>query len=207
MEDVSRHLSSTSRRVVEFWSWFMNWACEMDTSEVARKMLLEQLSDKLRQVDERLSYEVCLNCMPREFVLTVNGRVDLFDLADRMVAVAPPIDGWAIIALKPAAGFSFRTTYEGIEYDPKTMWFLPLTSESNPGAIGIRVGIPDYDPSRERQARNVVDIILRTGLGERSAAVDVQHVEVGSLPVKLAEEGFIELPELAGYIKWKKRPK
>ncbi len=48
-------------------------------------------------------------------------------------------------------------------------------------------------------------IILDAGLGERAASSEVQHVELAALPSEAQEAGYIELPELAAYIAWRKR--
>lgn len=195
---------ATSLRVSEFWSWFMENEHTLRSSLAATDDLYDKMLGKLWAIDEGLRFEVCLNCTPCELVLSADGRAGLFDLVDATVAAAPAVDGWAFIALKPPMGFGFRTMYEGSEYDPATMWFLPLESKSDPSAVGIRVGLPGYALRRESELRDAVDVILRTGLGERSAASDIQYLEVAPLPANPPEHGFIELRELAEYIDWKK---
>ena len=74
---------------------------------------------------------------------------------------------WQFIALKPAMGFDFVTNYEGVELDPKQMWFLPLKSASQPNDFALRVGVPNLLPEVQRQTSNGVLVILDTALGER----------------------------------------
>ena len=57
----------------------------------------------------------------------------------------------------------------------------------------------------EAQAHNAVLVILDTALGERSAALDIQFTEVSGLPPHAESLGYIELPELADYIVWRKK--
>jgi hypothetical protein len=54
-------------------------------------------------------------------------------------------------------------------------------------------------------AHTAVLVILDTGLGERSAALDLQYTEVTDVPADPPAKGFIELPELADYIAWRKK--
>ncbi len=57
----------------------------------------------------------------------------------------PIYEGWAFIALKPPQGFQFTTTYEGTQFDPREMWFLPLESKSHPCDLGVRIAVPGLD--------------------------------------------------------------
>jgi hypothetical protein len=102
-------------------------------------------------------------------------------------------------------GFDFVTTYEGIRFDPSSMWFLPLENPSRPSDFGMLVGVPNFSSEIERQVGNAVAIILDTGLGERSAALDIQHVEVSDLPDNPQDSRYLELDVLADYIEWRKR--
>lgn len=68
----------------------------------------------------------------------------------------------------------------------------------------MRVGVPEFDRVEERTTKNAVFVILGTALGERSAASDIQHVEVAVLPTKPEDQGYIELTELDDYIEWRK---
>ena len=63
----------------------------------------------------------------------------------------------------------------------------------------------DYDSKRKREIQNAVLVILDTAIGERSAALDIDHIEVGRLPNDPDGEGYIHLPELPDYIAFWKR--
>jgi len=41
-------------------------------------------------------------------------------------------------------------------------------------------------------------------LGEKSFAMDIDHVDFGLLPRNPEEQGMIELAELPAFVKWKK---
>lgn len=97
------------------------------------------------------------------------------------------------------------TNYRGVDYDPKTMWFLPMDGKGNPPSLGLRVGIPNFSEQNITKAKFSVLIILDTGLGERSAAEDISYVEVVALPSNPADDGYIELVELPKYLRWRKR--
>lgn len=97
------------------------------------------------------------------------------------------------------------TNYEGTRFDPREMWFLPLENKSRAGDLGVLIAIPGLNGMDKALAHNAVLVILDAGLGERSAALDLQYTEVTDVPPDPASEGYIELPELADYIAWRKK--
>jgi hypothetical protein len=102
-------------------------------------------------------------------------------------------------------GFEFTSRYEDMLFEPSRMWFLPTSSASDPQAIGICIGIEGLESMDRALAHAAVLKVLDTGIGERSAALDIQQTEVSELPPDPESHGYIELPELADYIAWKKR--
>jgi hypothetical protein len=130
--------------------------------------------------------------------------MDLFHLVEEIVSLAPRISGWRFLSLKPPQGFKFTTEYEGVLFDPSSMWFFPLENRSQPEDLGLRIGVPDFLEENKQQMLTAVLIILETALGERSAAQEIQHVEVCELPKNPERYGYIELVELPGYITWRK---
>ena len=192
-------------RIAEFWAWFVQHASDLARARPDESPVLEELLQSLQGIDSGLFYEICTDSSPHELIVTAEGRRELFPLVEAVVAAAPRLDGWICIALKPAMGFGFQTSYEGTSFDPRSMWFLPLESSSNPMASGLRVGVSGFDHVEERITKNAVLVILDTALGERSAASDIQHMEVAALPPKPEDQGYIKLTELADYIEWRKR--
>lgn len=189
----------------DFWSWLQAHGAELTALVKPEEPFWDVVLRELRGVDERLGFELSEpDGDTREFVLTAQGEKDLFPLVDELVAKAPRMDGWTFVALKPPMGFDFATVYEGVRFRPLEMWFLPLENASLPHVVGLRIGIPDLQPDAKRRATAAVEMILRTGLGERSAATDIGPVLVASLPRNPKSEGYIELADLPAYIKWRK---
>jgi hypothetical protein len=194
--------------IQEFWCWFQAHRAELDVLTDTAAPFWDVALGQLKQLDKHLWFELSkLSGDDREFIVTAEGHADIFQLVDALVAHAPRIPGWQFIALKPPMGFDFTTTYEGVRFDPRAMWFLPLNSSSGEGDLGLRVGVPNLTPDIQRQASNAVAVILDTALGERAAALDIQHLEVFALPGSPASCGYIPLYELPGYIASRRRPR
>lgn len=199
-------MSKLHESIAHFWRWFEAHQTEFDLLTDTSDPFWDAAVSHLKQLDDRLWFEVSEpDGSDREFIITAEGQTDAFPLVDTMVASSPGIPGWRFIALKPPMGFDFETTYEDIQFDPRTMWFLPLESASRPQDFGMRVGVPNFNRAIERQTSNAVAVILDTALGERATALDIQHVEVSALPENPGAEGYIQLCDLPGYIEWHKR--
>lgn len=193
-------------RIEGFWAWFATHNMEFSRLRTPDEPFWDLALDQLKKVDENFWFELSRNRHPaREFIVTTEGHVSSFSRAEELVRLAPKIEGWTFIALKPAQGFRFTTNYEGTQFDPRQMWFLPLENESRPSDLGIQIAIPGLDSMDKVLAHTAVLVILDTGLGERSAAIDLQYTEVTDMPTDPGANGFIELPKLADYIAWRKK--
>lgn len=199
-------MASEERRIEEFWAWFGTHELEFSRLGTPDEPFWELALKQLKKVDEHFWFELSRDRHPaREFIVTAEGHISSFPIADKLIRLAPKIEGWVFIPLKPAQGFRFTTTYEGTLFDPHQMWFLPLQSESHPGDLGLRIAVSGVDGMDKRKVHNAVLVILDTGMGERSAALDIQHTEVTELPTDPASLGYMELHELADYISWRKK--
>jgi len=193
-------------RIVAFWAWFAAHRLEFSRLKTPDEPFWDTALEQLKKVDDHFWFELSRDRHPvRELIFTVEGHVGSFLLAEELVRLAPSIEGWAFIALKPPQGFQFTTMYEGTQFDPRQIWFLPLESESHPDDLGLRIAVPGLERTDSVTAHSAVSVILDAGLGERSAALDIQHTGLTELPTDPASEGYIELPELAEYIAWRKR--
>jgi hypothetical protein len=199
-------VTSEDTQIRAFWQWFLDHQAEFKSLSNPDEPFWDIAAGQLKKVHERFWFELSnVNNGVREFVVTAEGHVEAFPVAELLVNLAPEVEGWAFVALKPPMGFTFTTRYEGIVFDPSAMWFLPLESASNSQEFGMRVGIEGLQSMDETTAHNAVLVMLDTALGERSAALDIQHTEVSDLPPDPKSQGYIELPELPDYIAWRKK--
>lgn len=199
-------MADSNQPIREFWDWFLAHQSELALLKSTDQPLWDRALDQLKLIDSHLWFELsAADGSVREFVITAEGNIDVFPVVEAIVNQAPSQDGWLFVALKRPMGFDFTTEYEGTLFEPRKMWFLPLESASRPRELGLRIGIPGLESIESGMAENAVLVILETGLGERSAAIDIQHVEVSELPAEPESSGFIELPELVDYIAWRKR--
>ncbi|WAC75076.1 hypothetical protein OU995_10410 [Roseateles sp. SL47] len=193
------------QQISSFWRWLVDHQADLNALESPEHPFWDVLLSRLQELDEGLWFEVS---MPgddvRELVITAEGDWELFPLVEAMVSVAPDVPGWDFVALKPAMGFDFSIRYEGLDLEPRQMWFEPLVDEDAPEVLGLRIAIPGFNDDQEQAFANGLLVILDTALGEKSAATDVDVVELCELPEDPQEEGFLPLPELSSYVEWRR---
>lgn len=195
---------SLGAKDLDFWQWFLKRQERIEAFKEGSDQVIDELLSQLHKYNKHLFLELSVNSEIKELVITAEGDTEQFESVRNLIAKAPSLKNWKFTAFKPALGFGFVNKYMGVEYDPSKLWFLPLEKTSDPSAIGIKIGIPNFDEKTHIHSRAALWIILDTGLGELVAAQDIQFMETGALPSDPEKEGYIELIELPKYLEWKK---
>jgi hypothetical protein len=194
-------ITPTTTPEARFWSWFAARHARYRGSSKSgiKKRLLDRLIKALHRYHPKLWAMVGGDPKgTRELIITAEGDPKQFPAVRRLIRAAPKINGWRFIAFKPASGFDFKTTYEGVPLDPAKMWFLSL--RSNTGSLGLRIGVPGYDEAKKQVYMAGCLFVLDTALGELRAAEEIQRVEVVTLPPDPKSKGYLPLVQLARYL-------
>jgi hypothetical protein len=194
----------------QFWQWFeQNNKTYLFLYEVGaekKEQLLNNLMEQLHEYCENLWFEIGGHPdEEQELIITAEGNADYFERVEALISAAPKIPNWTFIAFIPPRDIEFEIKYEEVELKPSEMWFEPLEHPDYPAAIGIKVFTRNYELVKDSEwLRPAVYKILDTILGEKSFAIDIEHVAIDQLPDGPDEEGLIELSALPTYIEWKK---
>lgn len=193
-----------------FWKWFKEnnskyFYFNQITDENKKEQLLDKLLNHLHDYSDNLFFEIGgMPNEPQELIISAEGNKEYFDKVEKLVLEAPKIKDWEIIAFKPPRGSDFVTNYGGIKLNPQEIWFLPLDNHSNPRIFGLRIYMDNYNLQDEQNFLNASYQVLDTILGEKSNALDIQHIEVDKLPTEPEKQELIKLSELPKYLSWKK---
>jgi len=105
----------------------------------------DRILERLQEIDGGLYFEFSTSGEPVELIITAEGNARLFPLVEAIVAAAPPVPGWAIIALKPKLGFPAMARWESVTVPIADVFFLPLQGR-DPGDLGLRLFFRGLDP-------------------------------------------------------------
>jgi hypothetical protein len=187
--------------ITAFWSLFRKLAAELAAAGSADSPVYDELLAQLQKIDSGLYMEFCADSQPRELIVTAEGNRGLFPIARTIVALAPPISGWKILALKPKVGFPKTTRWQGFTLRISDVVFDPL--ERDGADLGLRVYVPGIVEGDVEDAHNAILRALDHGLGEERFAETVQFTEVRPLPVDATVTDYIPLLDIEKFIEWR----
>ena len=183
----------------EFWRWFSDASADLLGAD--GQAVADQVEQHLRAVDDRLGVEVSGPADPRELIITAWSDADAFPAVRELVAAAPPLPGWQIIALKPPRGFEFGIDVDGLEVNAAKLQLSPLAADQDPTLLGIRIYVPSADDNDDERLDRALPLILETGIGEEAAA-QIDHTEYVAGP---GDDHAIAIAELLRYVQWHRK--
>jgi hypothetical protein len=190
--------------IAEFWNAFQKCVPALEAAASANDPTYEFLLAQLKQIHSGLFFEFCAKPGSCELIVTADGNRSLFPIVESIVASAPKVPGWSIIALKPKLGFPTKTTWNGFVVRIADVLFEPLTRQGS-NDLGLRLFVPTLASESIDDAHNALLRALDHGLGERDFAESIQHTEVHPLRADAESDDYLPLSELENYLHWHKQ--
>jgi hypothetical protein len=201
----------------KFWNWFAKnqkaliFINEMEPEQAAK--LHDGLDKLLEKCSDNLFYEIGgMDNQKRQLIITAGGNPDFFGEAEKLVGYAPTLEDWEFFALKPALpkGTLIQLTIDNFLFDNRDMWFQPFRKPSDVQSLGLVVfmRMPLEIPSEKLIANGLFNMLYLT-LGERSATLDIQTVEIAIIdedePQERGVKPLLDLPEFIEYFNRERR--
>ncbi|MBI5123085.1 hypothetical protein HZA75_04480 [Candidatus Roizmanbacteria bacterium] len=180
-----------------FWKWFSSESKDyLLHLEKRQDELLPKLDKELHKVNANLIYQFSSlkKNGKREFVISVDGQKKLIPAVLKLVAAAPNLDRWEIIAFRQRQHELPIIEIADFKVDPDDIYF---SSEIIKNEIHIILFVKNYTAKKEYLG--AIFIILDSALGEYDAMT-----KIDSLEIKLLNEtnihGLKPLKELSKLI-------
>jgi len=180
----------------EFWRWVSEASAEL--LEADGQHVADEIEQRLSEIDKRLGVEISGPAEPREMIITAWSDPSAFAAVRELVAAAPALPGWRIIALKPPRGFEFGIDLDGLKVDANELRFEPLGAPEDPKLLGIRIYVPSAGDDDDERLGRALPLILESGIGEEAAAqIDHSEYVAGA-----GDETALPIRELLRYVRW-----
>jgi hypothetical protein len=195
----------------EFWQWFQHNADRLLTEilsgdHAARERATDEVHRALAAVEPSLAFEFGGDADDKEFVLSADGQRDNVDIIKALVASAPPLPGWRVVAFRPRMEItsSMVVQLQGEEVGPDDVWFHESEEDSGLGMTLYVRGLTE----RNRQLRGLGAVLLMDhALGEHDALTLFAGLKAEPLPDDPAGAELRPFAELAERIDAVKREK
>lgn len=198
------------RKAKQFWSWF-----EADN---AKYLFLNDMSPELKsQALKKFQQELHEYCnsvyfligneneaRKKELIITAEGNKDYFNHVEFLIDNAPELPRWELLKFKPPMGRGFKAVIQNREFDPRITRCILLDGKDSANTIGLRMYYNDFSLTYKRNFAYGTYVMLDMLLGEKSATLDIDHLEIVKTPDNIDEMDFIYLDQIKKYIDIKK---
>jgi hypothetical protein len=181
-----------------FWKWFQDNASSLAAVRSGEDPILEKLDRELRKVHPNLNFEMGLSDNNQlEFIVSANGIKKVFPVVEQLVACAPTLPNWKIIAFRQPKGKAAvsEVRYENFFLRAEDVWFS--YKQRMDQMVDLTIYIRDLSPSNTNQAIGASLIHLDNELGEYLATTGIGFFDFQPLPDNPAARGFQPLSEIS----------
>lgn len=198
------------RKAKQFWSWFeANNAKYLFLNDMTPDLKTQALKSFQKELHEYCNSVYFLignetQERKRELIITAEGNKDYFNHVEFLIDGAPKLERWELLKFKPPMGKGFKAVIQNREFDPRVTRCLLLDNTENPDTVGLRMYYNDFNSNYKRNFAYGTYVMLDMLLGEKSATLDIDHLEIVKTPKNIDDVNFIYLDQIKKYIDIKK---
>lgn len=177
-----------------FWAWFRKNESRLFDVEREQAQVFAELAAALKPLGPDLTFEFGpKQDGRREFAISAGGMKAAFPAVEALVAAAPALPRWNILAFRPRRAAPMPLTFGDTTVDPADVDCC-LTVED--GQIGLYLFFRGYTDALSDAWGQVGFLLLDQALGERDVSLKVGPIGFLSFDVHPEADRF-PLPQLA----------
>jgi hypothetical protein len=174
-----------------FWKWFDAHKDEVAKIKRADEPIADQLAAELHKISPDLTFEMGIGTTPKELIISAGGIKSVFPTVNRLVAAAPAIPGWKVIALRP------RKPMTEIQLgDGKTFAMDDMRVSVSDAGDKLDVTIFVKGRPVDNATKNAVYLLLDCLLGEYDVETRLGGIDIEGAAAPASAKPFKELATL-----------
>ena len=188
-----------------FWQWFAENNVRLleiyQSVATEKEEVLDEILAELHKYCNEIYFEISdTNNETLDLVITAEGDPEYFQAVEELVEVAPEFPGWRVVAFRQPAEDEFVTVFEGREFDPEQIVFLPVYHDDFPEDIGLHVCYNDLKKANYEKLLSGTMVVVDSILGEKAAAEEIDYLDVIKTPENIEEFDYWVLADLDEYV-------
>jgi hypothetical protein len=181
---LTTQCQASSARPEAFWSWFKDhddaYFSLAPDDAARREALFDELSTELGKINPDLTFEFGpLIDGKRDFVISAGGIKDAFPAVRELVAHAPALSHWRVIAFRPRRSPVSTIEFQDVKLKPEQVR-MRLARDGE--KVGLTLLMPDYTEARGAEFGQAAYLLLDEALGEYDVETKVGFIEFEALP-------------------------
>jgi hypothetical protein len=198
---------SPEERYQRFWQWFTanhhrlpNPQAEgMSYEELARSSVLAELGNQLHRVDSGLTFEMGpVTEEGRSLCISAEGIRQHFPAVQAVVAAAPAIPGWKIVAFRQPVGTDLQLQMGDTKLGGDDLWF---TARPGGDRLDLTLFVRDLTSQNRDALMHGTFLLLDAALGEYQVGTYVGGIEWEPLPVDPVRAGLTPFRDLPDHVR------
>jgi len=186
-------------REARFWKWFAANSPRLREFETDQERVFSSLEKELHRVHRGLLFEfgpVDEETGRRHLAISADGITEVFPAVEKLVAAAPDLPGWRILAFRQRTGTDMRIKFADVELSADDIRFV---AEREPtGTVGLTLFVRGLTEETQAMYMGAVFLLLDSALGEYDVATKIGGIEWVTLPDDPSFGGkpFEQLPDV-----------
>ncbi len=165
-----------------FWEWFQkNEARLADTPPEKLVGAMEEIQGELDKYEEDLTVELMLDKTPA-LIISADGNASLFGAVKRVVAAAPKLKRWRVIAFRPRRPWMGDLEIEGAKFSVGDFSFREIGQAA--GKVDIELAIKGRTNANAEQVDKAAFLVLDIVLGEYDTETKIGVIDFTSVTKK-----------------------
>ena len=156
----------------KFWAWFQANSKRLHEFEKDREKIFDELDAEMDKVDKGLQFEFGPDEEGvREFTIGAGGIKAVFPVVKDLVAAAPKMKEWKILAFRQPKSLDYRIKFGDQELTVDDFWF---SYEKAPdGKTDIKVFIRGLNQENKSTMHQLAFLFLDSAIGEYNVATKI----------------------------------